>query len=65
MADRPGGGSIRHSDDPLLDAAIEACRLLTVAMKTMRGEPEPAFAAKVSHTIQRIYEIEAARAHGD
>ena len=55
--------SRRHHDDPLLDAAIEAARLLTVAMKTMRGEPEPAFASKVSHTIQRIYEIEAARTH--
>ena len=56
--------SVRHSDDPLLDAALEAARLLGVALKTMRGEPEPAFASKVSHTIQRIYEIEATRAHG-
>jgi hypothetical protein len=57
--DRP----LRHSDDPLLDAALEAARLLTVAMKTMRGEPEPAFASKVTHTVQRIYDIEAARTH--
>jgi hypothetical protein len=63
MAER--GGTIRHSDDPLLDAALEAARLLTVAMKTLRGEPEPAFASKVAHTVQRIYDIEAARAHGD
>jgi hypothetical protein len=52
-----------HPEDPLLDAAIEAARLLTVALKTMRGEPEPAFASKVEHTIQRIYAIEAARTH--
>ena len=52
-----------HPEDPLLDAAVEAARLLSVAMRTMRGEPEPAFASKVSHTIQRIYEIEAARTH--
>ena len=51
-------------DDPLMDAAIEAARLLSVALQTMKGEPEPAFASKVNHTIQRIYEIEAARAHG-
>jgi hypothetical protein len=52
-----------HPEDPLLDAAVEAARLLAVAMKTLRGEPEPAFASKVTHTIQRIYEIEAARTH--
>ncbi len=52
-----------HPEDPLLDAAVEAARLLMVALKTMRGEPEPAFASKVEHTVQRIYAIEAARTH--
>ena len=65
MEDRPREQPVRHSDDPLLDAALEAARLLTVALKTMRGEPEPAFASKVRHTIQRIYDIEAQRTHGD
>jgi len=53
----------RTDDDALLEAALEAARLLSVAMKTLRGEPEPAFASKVEHTIRRIYEIDAARAH--
>jgi hypothetical protein len=47
-----------------MEAALEAARLLSLAMQTLRGEPEPAFASKVSHTIRRIYEIDAARAHG-
>ena len=50
-------------DDALLEAALEAARLLGVAMQTLRGEPEPAFASKVSHAIRRIYEIDAARTH--
>jgi hypothetical protein len=51
------------SNDPLMDVALEAARLLTLALQTMRGEPEPGFANKVEHTVRRIYEIEAARAH--
>jgi len=58
-ASQPG----RRSDDALMEAALEAARLLSLAMKTLRGEPEPAFASKVDHTIRRIYEIDAARAH--
>ena len=50
--------------DPLMDVALEAARLLSLALQTMRGEPEPGFANKVEHTVRRIYEIEAARAHG-
>ena len=46
-----------------MEAALEAARLLSLAMKTLRGEPEPAYASKVEHTIRRIYEIDAARAH--
>jgi hypothetical protein len=53
----------RRNDDALLEAALEAARLLSVAMKTLRGEPEPAFASKAEHAIRRIYEIDAARAH--
>ncbi|HLF76336.1 MAG TPA: hypothetical protein VJB57_02495 [Dehalococcoidia bacterium] len=49
--------------DPLLEVALEAARLLGLAMKTLRGEPEPGFANKVDHTIRRIYEIDAARTH--
>ena len=52
------------SSDPLLEVALEAARLLSLAMKTLRGEPEPGFANKVDHTIRRIYEIDAARTHG-
>ena len=52
------------SSDRLLDVALEAARLLSLALETMRGEPEPGFAQKVEHTVRRIYEIEAARAHG-
>ena len=51
-------------NDPLLDVALEAARLLTLAMQTLRGEPEPGFANKVENTVQRIYAIEAARIHG-
>ncbi len=51
------------TDDALLEAAIEAARLLSVAMQTMRGEPEPAFASKANLAIRRIYEIDAARTH--
>lgn len=50
-------------DDPLLDVAVEAARLLNLAMRTMRGEPEPGYATKVENTIRRIYAIEAARTH--
>jgi hypothetical protein len=50
--------------DPLMDVALEAARLLQLALETMRGEPEPGYAQKVEHTVRRIYEIEAARAHG-
>ena len=49
--------------DPLMELALESARLLTLAMKTLRGEPEPGFANKVEHTIRRIYEIDAARIH--
>jgi hypothetical protein len=57
-------GTRRGGGDPLLEVALEAARLLGLAMKTMRGEPEPGFANKVDHTIRRIYEIDAARVHG-
>ena len=50
--------------DPLMEVALEAARLLQVAMKTMRGEPEPGFANKVDNTVRRIYAIDAARVHG-
>jgi hypothetical protein len=50
--------------DPLMEVALEAARLLGVALHSMRGEPEPGFANKVEHTIRRIYEIDAARVHG-
>ncbi|HEY7270591.1 MAG TPA: hypothetical protein VH951_12265 [Dehalococcoidia bacterium] len=50
--------------DPLLDVALEAARLLTLALDSMRGEPEPGFAQKVTHTVERIHALEAARVHG-
>ena len=58
------GGASMPSNDPLMDVALEAARLLTLALETMRGEPEPGFANKVENTVQRIYAIEAARIHG-
>ena len=51
-------------DDPLLDVALETARLLSLALKTLRGEPEPGFASKAEHAIRLIYEIDAVRAHG-
>ena len=36
--------------DPLMDLALEAARLLQLALETMRGEPEPGYAQKVEHT---------------
>ena len=63
MSEHASARGSHRDDDALMEAALEAARLLTVAMKTLRGEPEPAFASKVSHTIRRIYEIDAARAH--
>ena len=50
--------------DPLMEVALEAARLLGVAMKQMKGEPEPGYANKVENTIRRIYAIDAARVHG-
>jgi hypothetical protein len=50
--------------DPLLQVALEAARLLSLALQTMKGEPEPGFANKAEHTIRLIYEIDAARVHG-
>lgn len=50
--------------DPLMQVALEAARLLALAMQTMKGEPEPGYANKVEHTIRLIYEIDAARVHG-
>ena len=52
------------SSDPLMEAALEAARLLELAMQTLRGEPEPGFANKAFHAIRRIYDIDAQRAHG-
>jgi hypothetical protein len=46
-----------------LEVALEAARLLSLAIKTLRGEPEPGFANKVDHTVRRINEIDAARTH--
>ena len=63
MSEHGGRGRGSTDDDALMEAALEAARLLSVAMKTLRGEPEPAFASKVEHTIRRIYENDAARAH--
>ena len=53
-----------HGGDPLMDVALEAARLLSLALQTMKGEPEPGFANKAEHAIRRIYEIDAARVHG-
>lgn len=53
----------QNTEDALLEAAVEAARLLGVAMQTLRGEPEPAFASKANLVIRRIYEIDAQRAH--
>ena len=53
-----------YNSDPLLEVALEAARLLSVAMQQMKGEPEPGFANKVEHTVRLIYEIDAARTHG-
>ena len=60
MTNTPSGGYI---GDPLMELALEAARLLTLAMQQMRGEPEPGYANKVEHTIRRIYEIDAMRVH--
>jgi len=53
-----------HGSDPLMDVALEAARLLSLALQTLKGEPEPGFANKAEHAIRRIYEIDAARVHG-
>ncbi len=59
----PGDYTSDFRGDPLMEVALEAARLLGLAMKTLRGEPEPGFANKVDHTIRRIYEMDAARTH--
>jgi hypothetical protein len=54
---------VARRNDPLLQAAVEAARLLDLALKTLKGEPEPGFANKAENAIRRIYDIEAARTH--
>lgn len=64
MNSRPWEDDSSGTGDPLMEVALEAARLLGVAMKHMRGEPEPGYANKVDNTIRRIYAIDAARVHG-
>jgi hypothetical protein len=53
--------AVVYDRDLLLEAALEASRLLTRALNTFREDPE--FVAAVNETIRRIYTIDASRAH--
>jgi hypothetical protein len=47
--------------DLLMEAALDASRLLSRVLQTYRDDPE--FVNAVNETIRRIYSIDAARAH--
>ena len=53
--------AVVYDRDLLLEAALEASRLLTRVLNTFREDPE--FVAAVNETIRRIYTIDASRAH--
>jgi hypothetical protein len=57
----PASEAVVYDRDLLLEAALEASRLLTRVLNTFRDDPE--FVTAVNETIRRIYTIDASRAH--
>ena len=54
-------GAVVYDRDLLLDAALDASRLLSRVLSTYRDDAE--FVSAVNETIRRIYTIDASRAH--
>ena len=53
--------AVVYDRDLLMDAALDASRLLSRVLSTYRDDPE--FVSAVNETIRRIYTIDASRAH--